>query len=81
MSAIRKFNNHMGNKANEGHLRFVFVAFKSGFNCGRWKTRYASEHFLRFVMNFLKGVVSKLLLVDVVLNNMALSKFPSNIYE
>ena len=33
-------------------------------------------HFLKFVMNFLKGVVSILLLVDVVLNNVALSKFP-----
>ena len=43
---------------------FHSVAF--GFNCGRWKTRYASEHFLKFV---LKGVVSILLLVDVVLNN------------
>ena len=64
--------------ANEGHLRFVSVAF--GFNCGRWKTRYVSEHFLKLVMNFLKGVVSTLLLVDVVLNNMALSKLPSKIF-
>ena len=56
---------------------FVSVALK--FNCGRWKTRYVSEHFLKFVINFLKGVVSTLLLVDVVLNNMALSKFPSKI--
>ena len=29
--------------ANEGHKRFVSVAF--GFHCGRWKTRYASELF------------------------------------
>ena len=62
---------------------FVSVAFK--FNCGRWKTRFVSEHFLKFViilfvMNFLKGVASTLLLVDVVLNNMTLSKFPSNIF-
>ena len=64
--------------ANEGHLRFVSVAF--GFNCGRWKTTYASEHFRKFVMNFLNAVVSILLLVDVVLNNMALSKFPSKIF-
>ena len=56
---------------------FVSVAFK--FNCGRWKTIYVSEHFLKFVMNFLKGVVSTLL-VDVVLNNVALSKFPRNIF-
>ena len=33
-------------------------------------------HFLKFVMNFLKGVVSILLLVDVVLSNVALLKFP-----
>ena len=38
--------------ANEGHLPFVSVAF--GFKCGPWKTRYVSEHFLKFVMNFLK---------------------------
>ena len=57
---------------------FVSVAFK--FDCGRWKTRYVSEHFLKFVINFLNGVVSTLLLVDVVLNNMALSKFPSKIF-
>ena len=39
--------------ANEGHLTF-------GVHCGRWKARYVSElfHFLKFVMNFLKGVVS-----------------------
>ena len=29
--------------ANEGHLRFVSVAF--GFHCGRWKARYVSELF------------------------------------
>ena len=27
--------------ANEGHLRFVSVAF--GFHCGRWKARNVSE--------------------------------------
>ena len=32
-------------------------------------------HFLKFVMNLLKGVVSILLLVGVALNNEALSKF------
>ena len=44
--------------ANEGHLHFVSVTF--GFHCGRWKARYVSElfHFLKFAMNFLKGVVS-----------------------
>ena len=64
--------------ANEGHFRFVSVAF--GFNCGRWKTSYVSEHFLKFVINFLDGAVSILLLVDVVINNMALSKRPSKIF-
>ena len=29
--------------ANEGHLRFVSVAF--GFHCGCWKARYMSELF------------------------------------
>ena len=29
--------------ANEGHLRFVSVAF--GFHCGRWKARYVRELF------------------------------------
>ena len=29
--------------ANEGHLRFVFVAFE--FHYGRWKARYVSERF------------------------------------
>ena len=40
------------------HLHFVSVA--SGFHCGRRKARYVSElfHFLKSVMNFLKGVVS-----------------------
>ena len=39
-------------------LRFVSVAF--GFHCGCKKARCVSElvHFLKFVMNFLKGVVS-----------------------
>ena len=38
--------------------------------------------FLKFVMNFLKGVVSILLLVDVALNNVALSKFsPQKFHE
>ena len=53
----------MGKKATHAsrtkeHLRFVSVAF--GFHCGREKARYVSElfHFLKFVMNFLKGVVS-----------------------
>ena len=77
---IQQSHGRQGNArfANEGHLCFVSVAF--GFNCRRWKARYVSEHFLMFVMNFLKGVVSILLLVDVVLNNMALSKFPSKIF-
>ena len=45
--------------ASEGHLRFVSVTF--GFHCGRWKARYVSEHFhfLKFVMNFLKKVLSQ----------------------
>ena len=40
------------------HLRFVSVA--SGFHCARWKAGYVSElfHFLKFVMNLLKGNVS-----------------------
>ena len=39
-------------------------------------------HFLKFVVNFLKGVVLILLLVGVVLNNVALSTFPQqNFYE
>ena len=40
------------------HLRFVSVV--SGFHCGRRKAKYVSElfHFLKIVMNFLKGVVS-----------------------
>ena len=39
-------------------------------------------HFLKFVMNFLKGVFSILLLVDVALNNVVLSKFPQqNFHE
>ena len=44
--------------ANEGHLRFVSVTFE--FHCGRWKAMYVRElfHFLKFVMNFLKGFVS-----------------------
>ena len=61
--------------ANYGHLRFVSVRF--GSHCGHWKTKYMSErffHFLNFAMNFLKGVVSILLLVSVLLNNVALSK-------
>ena len=38
-------------------------------------------HFLKFVMNLLKGVVS-ILLVGVALNNVALSKFPQqNFHE
>ena len=56
-------HDHVGKKATHAsrtkeHLRFVFVAF--GFRCGRWKARYVTElfHFLKFVMNFLKGVVS-----------------------
>ena len=27
--------------ANEGHLRFVYVAF--GFHCGSWKARHVRE--------------------------------------
>ena len=39
-------------------------------------------HFLKFVINLLKGVVSILLLVGVALNNVALSKFPEqNFHE
>ena len=68
----------------DGYLRFVSVAF--GFHCGHCKTRYmhVSElfSFLKFVMSFLKGVVSILLLVGVVLNDVALSKFPQqNFHE
>ena len=77
---IQQSHEKQGNArfANKGHFCFVSVAF--GFNSGHWKTRYVSEHFLKVFLNFLKGVVSILLLVDVVLNNMALSKFPSKMF-
>ena len=46
--------------ANEGHLHFVSITF--GFHSGRWKARYMYVSklfsFLKFDMNFLKGVVS-----------------------
>ena len=48
--------------ANEVHLGFASVA--SGFHCGHWKAWTLESvvrsffHFLKFVMNFLKGVVS-----------------------
>ena len=44
--------------------------------------RVSFSHFLKFVMNLLKGVVSTLLLVGVVLINLVLSKFPKqNFHE
>ena len=45
--------------ANEGTFVF-FLRIAFGFHCGRWKARYVSElfHFLKFVVNFLKGAVS-----------------------
>ena len=58
---------------------FVSVAFV--FNCGCWKTRYVSERLVKFVMNFLKGVVSTLLLVDVVLNNGSIKVPQQNFHE
>ena len=38
-------------------------------------------HFLKFVMNLLKGVVPILLLVGVALNNLVLSKFPQQTFH
>ena len=59
VSAIQRSRGKKGNAcfANEGHLRVVSIAF--GFHCGCWIASYVSDLFLlKFVMNFLKGVVS-----------------------
>ena len=42
---IQQSHGKQGNArfANDGHLRFVSVAF--GFHCGHWKTKYVSELF------------------------------------
>ena len=58
---IQQTHGKQGNArfANEGHLRFVSVAF--GFHCRRWKTRYVSELF-----SFsLSGTVIKFLLLGI----------------
>ena len=45
--------------ANEGHLRFVSVASVAfGVDVKKRGTRVSIFHFLKSVMNFLKGVVS-----------------------
>ena len=42
---IQRSNGKQGSArfANDGHLRFVSVAF--GFHCGHWETKYVSELF------------------------------------